>query len=46
MRGKVYMNITEPYRGIKQIISGLSHIPLTPPSPGDNNDLSLKSNCK
>ena len=44
MRGKVYMNITEPYRGIKQITSGLSHIPLNPPPPGDNNDLSLKSN--
>ena len=30
MRGKVHMNITKPYRGIKQIISGLSHIPLNP----------------
>ena len=27
------MNITEPYRGIKQIISELSHIPLNPPPP-------------
>ena len=49
MRGKVHMNITKPYRGIKQIISGLSHIPLNPappPLPGDNNDRSLKANCK
>lgn len=33
MRGKVHMNITKPYRGIKQIISGLSHIPLNPAPP-------------
>ena len=50
MRGKVHMNITKPYRGIKQIISGLSHIPLNPAPPpfppGDNNDRSLKANCK
>ena len=33
MRGKVHINITKPYRGIKEIISGLSHIPLNPAPP-------------